>query len=44
VTALKKQNSNDSLEQKHEKMHNQAIKSEPAAERKRTDGTITQPK
>lgn len=38
--AAMKQKSNDSLEQKREKLHNQAIKSEPAAERKRTDGPI----
>ncbi|WP_269448384.1 hypothetical protein [Anaerosporomusa subterranea] len=40
---MKQQSSKDPLEQKREKMHNQAIKSEPAAERKRTDGTITKP-
>lgn len=41
---MKQQKSNEPLEQKREQLHNQAIKSEPAAERKRTDGTITLPK
>jgi hypothetical protein len=38
-----KQKANDTG-QKRERMHNQAIKSEPAAEEKRTDGTITRAK
>ncbi|MDU4959976.1 MAG: hypothetical protein E6X17_04830 [Sporomusaceae bacterium] len=40
--AAMKQKSNNT-ERQREKMHNQAIKSEPAAEKKRTDGTVSRP-